>query len=179
MTFNIHSHLFSRFLDTSIHRTIIDEEENVATFFLYNLSGKIVGYHQYRPLGEKIIFNHPKLGKYYTYRNRHQPTVALFGMESYDFTSNILFIVEGVFDAARLTSRGISCVATCCNNPPKDYINFFSCLSRKTVVICDGDAAGRKLAKFGNDYEIVPEEYKDLGDAPEDYVNFLINKYKK
>lgn len=178
MTFNIHSHLSSRFLDTSIHRTIIDEEENVATFFLYNLSGQIVGYQQYRPLGDKYEYHqNPKLGKYFTYRNRHNPTVALFGLESYDFTPNILFIVEGVFDAARLTSKGISCVATFCNNPPKDYRNFFSCLSRKTVVVCDGDKAGRRLAKFGDRYCVVPEEYKDLGAAPDDFINFLIEEY--
>lgn len=176
-SFNIHSHLSSRNLDTNIHRTLIDEKENTATFFSYNLSGQIVGYQQYRPLGNKYEYQHPKLGKYFTYRNRHIPTVALFGMESYNFTPDILFIVEGVFDAARLTSKGISCVATMSNNPPKDYKNFFSCLPRKTVVICDGDGAGIKLAKFGDIYEVVPKEFKDLGDAPDDYINFLIERY--
>ncbi len=177
MTFNIHSHLSSRFLDTKIHRTLIDEEENVATFFLYNLSGQLVGYQQYRPLGDKNTFQHPKQGKYYTYRNRNYPTVALFGLESYHFTPDILFVVEGVFDATRFTSKGISCVATCCNNPPKDYKNFFTCIPRKTIVVCDSDSAGIKLSKFGDTYVVVPEEYKDLGAAPEEYIDFLIRRY--
>lgn len=177
MTFNIHSHLSSRFLDTTIHRTIIDEEENVATFFLYNLSGQLVGYQSYRPLGAKNIFNNPKLGKYYTYRNKNSPTVALFGLESFYFTPDILFITEGIFDAARLTSRGISCVATLCNNPPKDYYNFFSCLPRKVVVVCDGDSAGQKLSRFGDRYIVVPDSFKDLGAAPDDYIDFLIRRY--
>lgn len=177
MTFNIHSHLSSRFLDTNIHRTLIDEEEQVATFFLYNLSGQIVGYQQYRPLGEKHVFNDPKTNKYYTYRNKAQQTVALFGLESYHFTPDILFIVEGLFDATRLTSRGISCVATLCNSPPKDYKNFFSCIPRKTVVVCDGDGAGSKLAEFGDNYIVVPEKFKDLGAAPDDYINFLVERF--
>lgn len=177
MTFNIHSHLSSRFLDTNLHRTLIDEEEQVATFFLYNLSGQIVGYQQYRPLGEKYDYQNPKTGKYYTYRNSDYPTVALFGLESYHFTPDILFVVEGVFDAARLTSKGVSCVATLCNNPPKDYCNFFSCLPRKVVIICDGDDAGSELTKFGDNYIVVPEEFKDLGAAPDDYVNFVVERF--
>jgi len=177
MTFNIHSHLSSRFLDVNIHRTLIDEEEQVATFFLYNLSGQIVGYQQYRPLGEKYDYQNPKTGKYYTYRNSDYPTVALFGLESYYFTPDILFVVEGVFDAARLTSRGISCVATLCNSPPKDYRNFFSCLPRKVVIICDNDSSGKKLSKFSDNYIVVPEEFKDLGAAPNDYINFVVERY--
>ena len=177
MTFNIHSHLSSRFLDVNIHRTLIDEEEQVATFFLYNLSGQIVGYQQYRPLGEKYDYQNPRTGKYFTYRNKHHPTVALFGLESYDFTPDILFVVEGVFDAARLTSQGISCVATLCNNPPRDYQNFFTCLPRKVVIVCDGDKEGIKLAKFGDNYMVVPKEFKDLGAAPDDYIKFLIERF--
>lgn len=177
MTFNIHSHLSSRFLDVNIHRTLIDEEKNVATFFLYNLSGQIVGYQQYRPLGEKYDYQNPKTGKYYTYRNSDYPTVALFGLESYHFTPDILFVVEGVFDAARLTSRGISCVATLCNSPPKDYRNFFSCLPRKVMIICDNDVSGKKLSKFSDNYIVVPEEFKDLGAAPNDYINFVVERY--
>lgn len=42
------------------------EEENVATFFLYNLSGKIIGYQRYRPDGLKKNINDPRISKYYT-----------------------------------------------------------------------------------------------------------------
>lgn len=62
------------------------------------------------------------------------------------------------------------------NNPPKDYKNWFQLLGRPIVAVCDNDAAGRKLAKFGNFVEIVPEG-KDLGDAPEPYVRFLVSHY--
>jgi hypothetical protein len=73
-------HLKHRYLDIDLHKPMIDEVERLATFYLYNLSGQIVGYQQYRPEGEKKPQNNPKLGKYYTYRK--QPTVSVWGVES-------------------------------------------------------------------------------------------------
>jgi len=40
----------------------------------------------------------------------------------------------------------------------------------------ENDDAGRKLAKFGDYVEVAPDG-KDLGEAPNDYVQFLVNKY--
>jgi hypothetical protein len=40
----------------------------------------------------------------------------------------------------------------------------------------ENDDAGRKLANFGDYVEVVPDN-KDLGEAPDDYVQFLVNKY--
>jgi len=34
----------------------------------------------------------------------------------------------------------------------------------------------RKLAKFGDYVEVVPDG-KDLGESPDDYVKYLLNKY--
>jgi len=50
---NIKTHLKHRHLDLELHRPILDEELNIATFLLYNLSGQLVGYQQYNPLGDK------------------------------------------------------------------------------------------------------------------------------
>lgn len=44
------------------------------------------------------------------------------------------------------------------------------------VAVCDNDDAGRKLAKFGDYVEVVPEG-KDLGESPDNYVQYLVNKY--
>jgi hypothetical protein len=174
---NIYSKLERRQMDLNIHRALIDEELNIASFLLYNLSGQIVGYQQYNPNGNKQIFNSKLEGKYYTYRNKTVPTVAIFGMETYDFTSDNLFIVEGMFDAARLTSKKVSCVAVLCNNPPADYRNLFSCFPKRTVVVCDNNKPGLMLAPFGDTYEVVPDEYGDLGDCPDSYVDYLVERY--
>ncbi len=126
---------------------MLDEVEQVATFYLWNLSGQLVGYQQYRPNGEKKAQNSPREGKYFTYKK--QPTVAVWGVESLHLTPNVVFLTEGLFDAARLTERGYSALAVLSNNPSPDLANWLKCLNRRVVAVCDDDAAGRKLAKFG------------------------------
>ena len=99
-------HLKDRHVDLELHRPAIDEVERVATFYLYNLSNQFVGYQQYRPDANKTKNNHPKLARYFTYRK--QPTLAVWGLESLHLTPHVVFLTEGIFDAARLTERGYS-----------------------------------------------------------------------
>lgn len=167
-------HLKDRHLNLKLHRPFVCENEGTATFMLYSLSGKLVGYQQYRPGADKKPYNHPKESKYYTYRK--QPTHAPWGVESLFLSSGVVFLTEGLFDSARMTYHNRSSLASLCNNPPKDFKNFLQCLGRPVVAVCDADSAGRKLAYFGDYVEVVPEG-KDLGDAPDDYVHYLLNKY--
>jgi hypothetical protein len=176
MIFNIKQHLKERHLNLELHRPILDLELNIATFLFYNLSEQLVGYQQYNPNGNKKIFNSKLDGYYYTYRK--QPTIAIWGLESYYISDGPIFITEGIFDAARLTINNQTAFGVCSNNPPKDYKNWFGCLSRPAIAICDNDSAGRELAKFGDYYEIVPDE-KDLGESSESYVRYLIDKYNE
>jgi hypothetical protein len=169
---NIEEHLKERHLNIELHRPILDFENTTATFLLYNLSGQMIGYQTYRPLGVKKIFNDPNHGRYYTYRKL--PTISVWGLESYKEHEPI-FIVEGIFDAARITKRNHCALATLCNTPPNDYKNWFRMLPNPTIAICDNDKAGIELAYFTDYCEIVPEG--DLGDAPEDYISYLISTY--
>ena len=166
-------HLQSRHLDLDLHRPMLDDAEGVATFYLWNLSGQLVGYQQYRPLGDKKPNNNPKLGKYYTYRK--QPTLAVWGVESLDLSPNVVFLTEGVFDAARLTSRGYSALAVLSNNPSPDLRNWLTCLNRRVVAVCDNDSAGRKLAKFGD--LVLFTEDKDLGDSSDEFVTKVLKDF--
>ena len=170
---DLKQHLQSRHLDLDLHRPMVDDAEGVATFYLYNLSGQLVGYQQYRPTGDKKPNNNPKLGKYYTYRK--QPTLAVWGVESLHLTPNVVFLCEGVFDAARLTKRGYSALAVLSNNPSPDLRNWLTCLNRRVVAVCDNDVAGRKLAKFG-DVVLFTEE-KDLGDSDEEFVTKVLQNF--
>lgn len=79
---NLRKHLRSRHFNLDLHRALLDEELGVASFLLYNLSGQLVGYQQYNPLGDKKVFNSKLGGKYYTYRNKNQPTIAIWGIIS-------------------------------------------------------------------------------------------------
>lgn len=173
---NIKQHLQERHLDLELHRPILDEELNIATFFLYNLSGQIVGYQQYNPLGDKYVFNDKLEGKYYTYRNKNQPTIAIWGLESYYLSSGPIFLTEGIFDACRMTKVGRTALSALTCSPPADYKNWLQMLARPIVVVSDNDKAGELLTEFGDYIEVVPDG-KDLGEAPDDYVNYLVNKY--
>jgi DNA primase len=172
---SILQHLVSRHVDLNLHRPVMDETERVATFFLYNLSGQIVGYQQYRPDASKDKKNNPREGRYFTYRPKH--TIAVWGLESLDLRNGLVFVTEGIFDAARLTELGQPALAVLSNDPSVDTRNFLNCLGRRVVAVCDPDRAGRKLAKVGHHAEIMPAEH-DLGDAPAEFVRQLISKYQ-
>lgn len=164
----------TRHMDVNLHHPVLDEVERVATFYLWNLSGQLVGYQQYRPEGEKKPNNNPREGKYYTYRK--QPTVVVWGVESLHLTPHVVFLTEGVFDAARLTERGVSALAILSCNTGWDLRNWLSMLNRKVVAVCDGDKAGAQLAKFGN-VSLCMLGGKDLGDADDATVDMLVREF--
>lgn len=170
---SVTEHLKDRHLNLELHRPMVDEVERVATFFLYNLSGQLCGYQQYRPEGEKKPQNNPKQGKYFTYRK--QPTLAVWGVESLHLSPNVVFLTEGVFDACRMTERGYSALAVLSNNTGWDLKNWLGMLNRKVVAVCDNDDAGRKLAKFGN-VSVFCEDH-DLGDSTDEFVNTLVLQF--
>lgn len=171
----VRNHLRERHVNLDLHRPVVDESERVATFFLYNLSGQIVGYQQYRPDAGKEKKNYPREGRYFTYRLKR--TVGVWGLESLNLRKDLVFVTEGVFDAARLTELGQPALAVLSNDPTADLRNFLVCLGRRVVAVCDPDSAGRKLAKVGNQVEIMPDSW-DLGDAPDEFVEQLISKYQ-
>jgi len=166
-------HLRKRHLDVNLHRPVLDDVERVVTFFLYNLSGQVIGYQQYRPEGEKKPQNNPKAGKYFTYKK--QPTLAVWGVESLHLTPHVVFLTEGLFDAARLTERGYSALAALGNDPTPELGNWLWCLNRRVVAVCDNDKAGKKLAKFGNQVALTVD--KDLGDSPDEVVVDLLARF--
>jgi hypothetical protein len=170
---NVTQHLKDRHVNLDLHRFLVDEEEKVACVLMYNLSDQIVGYQQYRPLADKTKKNSPRDGRYYTYKR--EGTVVVFGVESLHLTPHLVFLTEGVFDAARLISRGFSALAVLTNNPTPDLQNWLTTLNRKVVAVCDNDKAGLALAKFG--HEAVFLTTKDVGDSTEEELDELLRKY--
>jgi len=178
-------HINDRHVDVNLHRVWCNEVDRVAYFPLWNLSGQMAGYQSYRPEASKVQKNDEK-GRYYTFRGdklmpRHSKTVTVWGLESY-YRSNVLFVTEGIFDAARLTELGVSAVAVLSNNPSTSTKNWLFCVRqmRPVVAVCDPGNAGAKLAKVGHFAHTVnlpglPDG--DLGDAPQEYVQELINSY--
>lgn len=165
------THLESRHCDLELHRPILGED--TATFYLWNLSGQLVGYQQYRPTGDKKTHSNPSLGKYFTHTLKN--TVAVWGVETL-YRPGPIFITEGIFDACRLTRRGCAAIAVLANNPGTSFANWLFMLSRSTIAVCDNDAAGKRLARYA-DFAIFTSE-KDLGEESEEFVINLIKQYE-
>jgi hypothetical protein len=178
---SIKQNLIDRHVDLDLHEVFICETTRTATFWLGNLSDMYVGYQVYRPDADKTTKNDEK-GRYYTHRGeklipRKSKTVALWGLESYNL-SNVLFVTEGIFDAARFTKMGFSAVAALANDPDKSTRNWFNIVSktRKVVAICDSGRPGLKLRTVGQSYYIMKD--LDASEAPEEEIQHILETYK-
>ena len=99
---DVRKHLLERGLNPELYTVSWDEE--TACFALWNLSGQWVGYQQYRPFAPKTCHNDPREGRYFTWaKNR----LAVWGLETWDFRQDLLFVTEGVFDACKLHNLGL------------------------------------------------------------------------
>lgn len=169
-------HLKSRGI-TNPERYRFYYDDEVASFCLFNLSGQFVGYQQYRPSADKTRKNDPKLGRYYTYTKRgpeNSTYLAVWGMETYYYRTDVLFITEGIFDAVKLHNQGLPAIAALANDPKqmRPWLRILG-QTRTIIGVCDNDAAGMKL-KNSVDKSILLKDDKDLGDMADSEVNTLL-----
>jgi DNA primase len=181
--FDTESHLKQRGVDTNKTRVIIDKDSGDTFFFLYNLTGQMVGYQKYNPAypkkGQRDLGD-AKITKYYNWIGDEQDgkKIAVWGLESYDTGSKYLFITEGIFDIARVHESGYPGIAVLGNDPSPQLSFWLKTLPQTKIVIYDNDVAGKKLIKFG-DYAFSVEGAKDLNDlSPEEAKIFLDNIIK-
>jgi DNA primase len=166
--------LQSRHMDIPRPGLILDETNNIATFWLYNLSGELVGYQRYNPNADKQKKNDPK-GRYYNYivPEGQKKKIAMWGMESLSLNSRILFVTEGIFDANRVHLAGFPCVAILTNNNPS-FKAWFKATGRRVIAILDNDKAGEKVGGLVHESYVVPEPYKDLDEMPQSEVEAFL-----
>lgn len=181
---SIEKHLKSRGVNAQKVRVIFNIDDDYATFFLYNLSGQLVGYQHYNPKGIKKQRQGNKefdkdTMKYYTYvtGKKSEKALAVWGLESYKLDAPYLFVTEGIFDAVKIQNAGYPAIATLSNDPNMGIKSWLKTLPQTIIVIADNDDnnSGNKLLKFGNISKIVPTPYKDLGDMPQEEVNLFIS----
>jgi hypothetical protein len=140
-------------------RAWIDEEEGVAIFPLFNLSGMLMGYQQYRPSADKRRKNNPRDSRYFTYISKG---VGVWGLESLSTKSRRLFVTEGIFDACRLQNEGEAAIAILANSL-KPFYNWLYSLPQKIIVV--GDEANT----FPNALP-PPQGRKDLGECSNEEI---------
>jgi hypothetical protein len=168
-------HLHSRCFSMNLHRVWLGD--STATVPLWNLSGQLVGYQQYRPNASKEAKNDPREGRYFTRLARDR--VGVWGLESWDF-SGALFLCEGVFDACKVTWLGYSALAVFSTEVNATTASWLSVLRshRRVVALCDGDHVGLRLAKYAHDH-VQMSPWHDVGDAPLEYVNDLCQRFNE
>ena len=182
-TFDIEDHLKSRGIDMEKTHVVFDTKTNTATFFLYNISGQLVGYQYYNPHGSKSLDQKKadrRLMKYYTYvtGQKDEKRLAVWGLESYDMKSSVLFVVEGIFDAVKIQNAGYPAIAILSNDPRQDLKTWLKTLPQTIIAVLDRDdnSSGNKLASTGDRSTMTPAPYKDLGDMPQEEVNTFIKQ---
>lgn len=165
---NMLAHLVARGMNPTLYKIALTTE--TATFFLYNPTGKLVGYHQYRPGAKKHHKEDPKLARYYTYLPRGVD--GLFGLEQ-DNGRGRLYVVEGIFKASKLHSLGENAIAVL-GATPKRLKSQFKIWNRELFAIGDNDSAGRKLVNIVKEGLQSP---RDLDEMTDKEVLDLLSEY--
>lgn len=175
---NFHQHLVNRDLSIFIDDVFINYPEQVVTFPLWNLSGRLVGYHTYRPDGPKHDHVKPHLAKYFTFVTKDgtkHSQMTPYGLPELDYSSPIVCLTEGIFDCLTVRRAGFNSLAALTNNP-KPLRNLLFMLPFPIIVgVLDGDSAGSKLSKCCTHTITCPPD-KDANDMGRDWVRSQINK---
>ncbi len=163
-------HLRNRGMNPDLYRVAYDEEERIATFFLYNLSGHIVGYQHYRPEAGKERKNDPKQGRYFTYLPEGKDGV--FGLDLLNHEDRTIYVTEGIFKAAVLHRLGYNAIAVL-TSTPKRLKPWFRIMKAtwNLVAIGDPDDAGRKLVNMVKSGFQSPFDLDEMSD--EDIIELL------
>lgn len=162
----LRKHLEDRHMDLSRYSGVYFGDD-VVIFSLWNLSGQMVGYQQYRKDAEKEAKNHPREGRYYTsiHGKKYEKPLAVWGLESLCYDPRILVIVEGIFDAVRLHNRDVPAIALL-SSSHKHYKSWLNSLGRKIYKVEDDH--GSSLGPYAP--LIIPPGVEDLGACTEEQL---------
>ena len=149
---NLEQHLRDRWFDTSRYSGVWIEPEVSVTVAMWNTCGQMVGYQKYQPDAPRLHTNEVNT-RYHSWFSDHK--IGVWGLETVVWNSGPLFLTEGIFDACRLHWHGLPAVAVITSDP-KHLSSWFRCLPQQLIAVCDGDSAGRKLAKYGHQSLLMP-----------------------
>jgi hypothetical protein len=153
----------------------VSETDGVVTFLLWNLSGQLVGYQVYNPNGSKKERTNLKNMKYRTQvgSSFHQP---VWGLNTIRPETKTVFLVEGVFDAAKLHAAGFAALAIFSSAGSKQLINFLNLLPYQLVSILDNDDSKKSFSAFSDVVLVTPSPYKDVGEMPIEELKAFLNE---
>lgn len=172
-------HLQSRWFNPALYQhKVLDEDNQILTVYLHNLSGQLVGYQQYNPNQTSKRTNDPKDARYFTYVTPGY--TGVWGLELLDPDMPYCFVVEGIFKASMLHVLGFNAIAILTSSPSKSLLNWLYAMPYTFIAIGDPDEAGERLIrKVGKGAVSV----KDLDELEPSYVRkfciALICKWSK
>ena len=170
---NLVKHLLQRKYDPSRYvNQVLDVENCVLSVFMYNLTGQINGFLQYRPLvTDKSTPNTPD-GRYFNATRSNVNSV--WGLETLNYQKKDLYIVEGLFKASALHMIGENALSVNGNNPVK-LRSWLHTLDFNLIGIGDDDSAGRYLPRIaGKGFQ-----YKDLDELTSEELYDLLRERKQ
>ncbi|EPJ6996807.1 toprim domain-containing protein [Acinetobacter baumannii] len=154
-------HLRSRYFDVGLYKNIVlDEENQLLTVYLHNLSGQLIGYQQYNPNSEDKSGKDPVNTRYSTYRMAGQN--AVWGLECLKPENPELFIVEGIFKASALHIMGYNAIAILSSSPNESLMNWLYSLPYQLIAIGDPDPAGERLVRKIGHGATSPKDLDDM-----------------
>jgi hypothetical protein len=163
-------HLKQRGMDPKLYSFARSYSASTVTFYLWNLSGQLVGYQQYRPNKTSKRENNPRQSRYFT---KMKEKDGVFGLELLDPCQSTIYIVEGVFKAAVLHRLGYNALAVLTNHPKrlKPWFRILRAQGWNLVAIGDNDAAGQKLVNTVRCGFLSPQDLDEMKD--EDIFSLL------
>lgn len=186
----IKEHLVERGLDISRNDVVIDEVHSVVTFYLYNLTGQLVGFQQYNPHAAKVNGTKAKrmksrtsgdarardMMRYFTFMGDEgcAKRIGVWGVDTLD-RRPYTFMTEGIFDAVKVHNAGHPCIAVLTNNP-RHIKSWLLSLGRKLIVVNDNDVAGTRLSYASDFSRNVGDPWKDLGKMSQDDATCFIDE---
>lgn len=180
---NVTEHLLSRSVNLELYKNTltVSEENQSATFYLWNTSGQLVGFQQYRPNQPKVDYTlDPRMLRYFTFVSKESESsqkLTAFGLELLNPENRTLFVVEGVFDAVKLHNLGLNCLALL-SATPKPLREWLWTLGYNVVPVCEDDKAGKLLKKMSNNGDYLElTNGQDLGDMKDSEVFELFKEY--
>jgi hypothetical protein len=179
---NLASRYFYSNLQDKVNMSI---GEGKVTFPLYEFfTGKLVGIHNYNPLGDKEISNNEDLSRYFTGSNRENSAYTVGFIELINtFPDSPIFVTEGLFDAVRVAGMFDVCCLFSCGVPSREkakYLNSISQVTKRPLVwLADPNLSSdinRAIYRVTS-LVIHPENYgifNDLGSMTDDEVETMM-----
>lgn len=173
----IRSHLKQRHLDVDMYHCHVDDDAGKVTFWLADDRMQLAGMLQYYPHGSKSTTD--ENSKYFSKASKNR-MVPLFGMETFHWSPDVIFLSEGAFDSVRLANRGYTSLAMLSSNVHQRTRNWITSRGRRTVFVRDNDhlikskKRDRNHIKYFVDDVYIPAA-EDMGAMEEDEIDRMLD----